>query len=448
MERRLRILHVSPTEVLGGAERVAWDLFRTHREAGAASWMVVGRKRSADPDVFELPRARRRSTWSRLWHRVAEPVARAQDRAPWAKTVRRAMDAIAEPIRYLRRARGVEDFDHPETAALLDLAPGVPDVLHGHTLHGDWLDLRALPALARRLPLVLTLHDAWLLAGHCSNSYGCERWETGCGRCPDLTIGPPIWRDATAFNWRRKRRIVAAARPYLAAPSRWLLSKVERSMLAPAASEMRVIPHGIDLDVFRPGDRAAARAALGLPSDALVLLFVAHGALRNDAKDFRTIRAAVAAASTRIRVPVVLVGLGDTAPHERVGAAEARFFGFERDPAAVARHYHAADVYLHAAREESFGLVIAEAMACERPVVATAVGAIPELVREGETGFLVPRADAPAMAAAIERLAADPALRTAFGARGAALARTQWDLRAQAAVYRDWFAAILERRAR
>jgi glycosyltransferase involved in cell wall biosynthesis len=70
--------------------------------------------------------------------------------------------------------------------------------------------------------------------------------------------------------------------------------------------------------------------------------------------------------------------------------------------------------------EEPFGLAFLDAMACGLPCVGTRVEAVPEIVREGETGLLVPPGDAPALAAALERLLGDHTLARAMGARGRA----------------------------
>jgi len=74
-----------------------------------------------------------------------------------------------------------------------------------------------------------------------------------------LIIYPAITRDATAYNWRWKREIYAKSRLYVATPSRWLMRKVEQSILASAIIEAKVIPNGVDLTVFHPGDRREAR---------------------------------------------------------------------------------------------------------------------------------------------------------------------------------------------
>lgn len=91
--------------------------------------------------------------------------------------------------------------------------------------------------------------------------------------------------------------------------------------------------------------------------------------------------------------------------------------------------YAAADVVCQVSRwEEVFGYVIAEAMSCSRPMVATRVGGIPELVEDGKTGFLVERGDAQAIADRILKLVADPELRNRMGRAGREVARERFDL--------------------
>ncbi|MCZ7547074.1 MAG: glycosyltransferase [Anaerolineae bacterium] len=260
---------------------------------------------------------------------------------------RRARAGAAGPVAW----RG--GLQLPGTRRLLQLPPQKPDIVHAHNLHGDYFDLRALPWLSEQTPVVLTLHDAWLLSGHCAHAFACTRWETGCGQCPDLTIPPAIARDATAFNWRRKRRVYARSRLYVATPSRWLMDRVARSMLAPAIAEARVIPNGVDLTVFAPADRRAARAALGLPPDDTTLLFMAQP--ENPWKDHATLRAALPRIAERLRGAAVrFVALGMDAPAEQIGAAALTYAPFTRDPATLARYYQAADVYMHATKADTF----------------------------------------------------------------------------------------------
>ena len=392
VDSSLRILTVSTTDIAGGAERIAWNLFDEYRRRGLQSNLAVGYRRLDDPDVFALGSEEKRGAWFKL---VSGATAKFQH-----PKLKRLGQAVAQPVRTADQLAGLEDFNFPGTRKLLDLTPEPPTIVHCHNLHGDYFDLRVLPWLSHKVPVVVSMHDAWLLSGHCAHSFSCERWRTGCGECPDLTIYPAIRRDATARNWRRKQRIFAQSRLYVTTPCHWLMNKVHASMLAPAVRESRIIPYGIDTSIFRPGDKLAARAALGLPEKSHIVLFAAHRIRTNIWKDYETMRAAIARVASELRAQsLTFVALGEDAPHEQLGTAEIRFFPFRPEPTEVARFYQAADVYLHGARIDTFPNAVLEALACGTPVVASAVGGIPEQIDDGRTGFLVPPADAEAMAA-------------------------------------------------
>jgi len=441
----MRILQISTADIAGGAEKVAWSLFQAYRQREFLSWLAVGRKRSDDPGVLQIPNDACRGRWARIWLDIGNVLSPLIGKVRGVGRLRSRLYWIGQPRRLLEVQRGYEDFDFPGTWRLLDLPPERPDIVHAHNLHGGYFDLRALPWLSRQAPMVLTLHDAWLLSGHCAHSFDCERWKTGCGKCPDLTIYPAIRRDATAYNWRRKRDIYAQSRLYVATPSRWLMRKVEQSILAPAVVDSRVIPNGVDISAFYPADKRAARAALALPQDAMILLFSANGIRHNVWKDYRTLRTAVGMVADRLQASDLLfLALGEAAPPERIGKVVVRFVPYQRDPAVVASYYQAADVYIHAARADTFPNTVLEALACGTPVVATAVGGIPEQLRDGVTGFLVPVGDANAMAEAIRRLLTDRALRVQLGDNAAEDARRRFDLNRQVDSYLDWYRKILE----
>ncbi len=444
-DRRLRILQVGTADRRGGAERVAWNLFDALRVRGHASWLAVGEKLSDDPDVFLVPNQGARSGWARFWRRLAD------ERGPssgkrYASPFRRIAGALADPAARLDYYRGREDFRFPGTRGLRALTPETPDVVHLHNLHGGYFDLRLLPSLCERSPLVLTLHDAWLLSGHCAHSLGCERWRTGCGKCPDLSLYPAVRADSTARNWRTKREIFARSRLHVATPSRWLMDMVENSILAPGIVEARVIPNGVDVSLFRPGDSRAARAGLGLPRDARLLLTTGIALGRNDWKDVATLRASLLdLAQTRPEIPTTLVVLGtEEGDVDIAGALDVRFAGLEQDPAIVAEYYRAADVYVHASRADTFPLAVLEALASGTPVVASSVGGIPEQIENGRQGFLVPPGDQRSLAAAIARLLDDEGARARMASEGLHRARERFTLERQVDVYVDWYRTLLE----
>ena len=443
----MKILQVSMADRLGGAERVAWNLFDAYRQDGHQSWLAVGRRFLGDPDVFEIRNDAaasgvRRAAW-RSYHAV-QPYYRTSG---LAKRVARLSHRIAVPEGVRDRARGIEDFNFPGSVRLLNLPPERPDILHLHNLHGGYFDLRELPRLCAAVPAIITLHDAWLMAGHCAHSLGCERWRTGCGQCPDLSIYPAIRRDATAENWARKREIFSRCRLHVAAPSQWLLDRARQSMLAPAMIEGRVIPNGVDQSIFRPVSKSEARRQLGLPLDALIITATAAD-VANSFKDFPTLLTAAARLSPDSHLPPVrIIALGRAARDEVAGSTPVHYMPPTDDQQRLAACYAAADVYVHAARADTFPNSVIEALSCGTPVIATAVGGIPEQIRawpdHAATGVLTAPGDASDLAAAITRLLADEPLRRTMSHRAAINARERFGLDRQVRAYLAWYEKIV-----
>ncbi len=436
----MNILQISTYDHAGGAEAIAYALFRAYARRGMASYLAVGEKRGHDDHVLQIPRAHVENRWRRFWLKAEQ---RVYARGALKRMCRR-MAALGEPRRWLERQLGIEDFHFPGSARLLDLPPHPPDILHAHNLHGGYFDLRLLPFFSARRPFFITLHDAWLLSGHCVHPMACGRWQRGCGHCPDISRPIAIKRDASAYNWRRKQKIFERSRLYVATPSRWLMDKVARSMLQPAVMEARVIPNGIDLQVFRPGDQMEARRLLDLDPHALLVLFVGRVTRRSPWKDYLTMEAMVSrVASVWKGRPVTFLFLGESGEAQRMGPVTVLLRDFEPDRQRVAAYYRAADVYIHAARADTFPNAVIEAMACGLPVVATAVGGIPEQVQDGRTGFLVPAADPDAMAARLLQLLNNADLRGRMAAEAARVARERFDRERMVDDYLAWYKQVL-----
>jgi D-inositol-3-phosphate glycosyltransferase len=174
---------------------------------------------------------------------------------------------------------------------------------------------------------------------------------------------------------------------------------------------------GVDLDLFRPGDRQAARSALGLPLDEPVVAFVgriqplkAPDILLRAAARLRRVRVVVAggASGRDLAEPDGLVRLA-----EELGIAAQVTFLPPQSRAELARLFRAADLVAVPSYSESFGLVALEAQACGTPVVAAAVGGLPVAVRDGVSGTLVAGHDVDQWATAI-----DDSLQISAGPRG------------------------------
>jgi glycosyltransferase involved in cell wall biosynthesis len=198
-----------------------------------------------------------------------------------------------------------------------------------------------------------------------------------------------------------------------------------------APERIHVIPSGVDADRFAASDerRAAARAAYGLADDTFAVAMVAaledrkgHAVLLDAVAQLRDLPLQVLCAGSGTREATLIarrdaLGLGD----------RLRFLGQVTDvPALLA----AADAAVLPSLQEGLGVAALEALAAGRPVVASAVGGLPEAV--GSDGILVPAGDAAALAAALRALAADRERARALGAAGRARVREQFSIAAMA----------------
>jgi glycosyltransferase involved in cell wall biosynthesis len=279
-----------------------------------------------------------------------------------------------------------------------------PDIVHTHLVHADLHGLIA--ALVRRVPSVSSIHD------------------------------PPPFFD------RWQSRLVAQLAGRLARERIAISHDVERVIAAKhlgRPGHVTVIHYGIDPGPWQAVDRDTARARLNLtdqPDESVqsvdsVVVGIASRMVAGKGHD-ELLDAFELALPRAPNVKLVIAGRGPLQPHlearaSRLHPGSVTFLGFvDHMPDFVA----ACDIVTMPTTQdlsEGFGLVVLEAMAAGRPVIATAVGPVPEVVDDA-SGILVPAGSSTALADALVRLANDAELRKQMGAAGAARAHTVFAL--------------------
>lgn len=208
------------------------------------------------------------------------------------------------------------------------------------------------------------------------------------------------------------------------------------------------IPFGIDLARFEPDpqSREAVRRELGFGTEVTLIGSIGHfGPEKGIDLAIRAFQA-LQTRSLREQVGLVIFGEGShRAELERLaGDQRICFAGFRSD---IDRYMQGLDVLLHAPRQEAFGLVVIEAMATGLPVVASRVGGIPELVREGSTGFLAQPENPESFAQALELLVNNRSLRNRMAQEAHRIASAEYGSDLFARRHRDLYESLLARRS-
>jgi glycosyltransferase involved in cell wall biosynthesis len=271
-----------------------------------------------------------------------------------------------------------------------------PTILHTHTAKAGAVGrIAALLAGSARPPIVVhTFH------GHVLRGY---------------------FNPLTTLVFRTLERLLAHVTTALVAVSPEVRDDLVRLHVAPA-EKFTVVRLGIELAERTGGDeedRRQTRRRLGLAQDAFVVGWVGRMTAVKRTDDLvRTLEKLV---DRGVDARLLLVGDGpdhdrlERYAHELGVAKRCLFLGYQDD---VARFYNAIDVLLLPSVNEGTPVSVIEALAAARPAVATRVGGVPDVVRDGVDGFLVDVGDAEALAERLAELAADPERRARMGAAG------------------------------
>ena len=211
--------------------------------------------------------------------------------------------------------------------------------------------------------------------------------------------------------------VAEAQRPYLVAE------------LGHPDDKIRVIYNGVDLAQFSISTDGGVRAEFGFAENDPVVGIVA--VLRPEKDHVSLLRAARTVVDELTNARFLIIGDGPTRPQlealcTELGITPNVHFAGSRDD--VARLLPAIDVFVLTSTSECFPISVLEAMACARPAVCSAVGGIPEVIKDGETGYLVPPKDPPQLAARLVRLLQDPLTARRMGRAARARVEAEFDL--------------------
>jgi glycosyltransferase involved in cell wall biosynthesis len=417
----MRVALVNTIDVKGGAARAAYRLHKGLCCIGVDSTYYVRDRTLPDPSIRNF---------------VPDPSPLAVQQRLKRKAAREAAyNAYAST-----RSPDIELFSQEKVDGDENFFIQLPraDVINLHWVAG-FVDygLFFTPQITR--PVVWTLHDMNPFTGGCHYDQGCAKFKTACGACPLLGSQDP--RDLSHQVFAAKAEALRDWPQHMlhvVTPSRWLAEEARSSALFGKYTST-VIPNSLETDIFRPMDKAAARAALKLPQDAQIVLFVSNH-LRLARKGFRELVHALSLVPDLDKL--WLVGVGDS--HILSVDAPFKVMQIEHvsDDTKTAMIYAAADVMAIPSRQDNLPNTILESLSCGTPVVGFDVGGVSDLVREDDTGFLAPAGSVPGLSLAFMKAFADRERLLACGARGRAMIVRGYTMAAQAHAYAAFYEKV------
>ena len=252
-----------------------------------------------------------------------------------------------------------------------------PDILHIHNWY-NFLSLEDIRQLLQRFKVVFTSHDERLLTGGCHITFGCERYLKGCHSCPQVRFASNmIFRSANSLQG-----ILRESNNYsIIAPSNWLVAKFQLSPFINPAAQIKLIPNVIPMGKYSPTART--------PRLNIAFLFVTNKA--NPAnKGLPEVQKALEKLSrlnAGIEFQLQIAGIESKSG---LGATEnysVKYSGQLSDTE-LQDLYSNSDALIVASKSENSPNVISEAQLRGAIVIAHAVGGIPELISNQETGLL------------------------------------------------------------
>lgn len=380
----MNVLHLNSTDEGGGAARAACRLHRGLRSDGVDSEMLVGLKRSDEPQVHG-----RNTAIGSLYGKLR----RRMDDVPLWRYSDGANQAFSPAWVPERRHEQVDRLD--------------PDVVNLHWLAHGFLRIETLARLDR--PVVWTLHDMWAFTGGCHYVGECDRFHDACGSCPALRSSDET--DLSRRVWERKQSAFEDVDLTVVTPSHWLGDRAaESSLLSDVPIE--VIPNCIDTDQYRPRARSDGISELGLDHDMRYLLFGASYETPRKGGDLleKSLR------QLESDGDLALLAFGNADVESLDVSLPVEHLGYLTEPD-LRLAYSTADVTVVPSRQDNLPNIALESLACGTPCVAFEVGGLPDMVRHRETGYLARPFDCGDLAAGIRWVVADDERREVLGVR-------------------------------
>jgi len=419
----MKILQISTCDINGGAARAAYRLLLGLREIGQDCRMLVRHKESQEDTVILVDAEERPENPNEdfFLSDIIQPYYIDSNQTELSNT----LFSLSYP------GYDLSELSLVQSADIINL--------HWVAQYQSLVTLHSLFSLGK--PVVWTLHDQWAFTGGCHYSAGCEKYQSDCVECPQLSDDP---FNLPAAILKDKLEIFKDADLTIVTPSRWMAECARRSRLF-KDQKIEVIPNSLETDIYIPLSKPEAKEEIGVSPEAITMLFGAVDGSEKRKGFLDLVNAIKFCLSEGVfqellhndRIRLVCFGRPSD-ELESIGIPFVALGHLDSDEK-IRSAYSAADIFLLPSLEDNLPNTILESMSCGTPVVAFDVGGLPDMVANGVTGQLVPLSDTRKMGEAIIDLIQKPDLRWSMGKEGRKRAEQEYSLTVQAGRYSDLY---------
>lgn len=351
----MKVLHLSTTDIRGGAGIAAFRLHRGLVDSGIESLMYVQRKYGQD-DLVHCSQNKMKRFFGYF--------CAASDKIIASIFGPKSYEIVSPAL--------FSSFD----SSLIDKIN--PDVVHLHWICGGFMSPRKISKINK--PIVWTMHDAWPFSG--VNHYNADQQAYITGDFKNENY-------LDKLTWLRKKKAWTNLINFTAAaPSKWLAESACSSNLF-RKMKIQNLPNGIDVNVFKKYDKINSRSQFNLPVDKKILLFGAVDPLSGERKGYKLLIKIIDSIAHSQEKDIVVAIFG-ASPSDKINFSLPTYFlGKINSEIDLAKAYSAADIFIAPSIEDNLPNTVLESMSCGTPVAAFKIGGMSDMIDHKQNGLLI-----------------------------------------------------------
>jgi len=418
---------INTRDISGGAGRAAYRLHKGLRHLNQKSIMIVKEKQSTDKDVLQvIPNSILYQYDTTIFNAIQHELIY-QNRTPISNTI----FSIPYP-----------GYNISNTSVIKN-----SDIINLHWINNFQSIETISGILKKNIPVVWTLHDQNPFTGGCHYSADCNQYSKDCKDCPQLKVNI---NDLPFMVLKHRKERLNRKNLTIVTPSKWLANCAKKSK-AFADLRIEVIPNSLEIDTFKPISKKKAKRSLGIDPENIILLFGVQS-LKEKRKGFEEIKKTISFCQQDYRFKnllevgkINLLTFGLTNKSELDLAIPLTNLDFVKSDLELANIYSASDIFILPSLEDNLPNTLLESMACGTPVLGFEVGGIPDVIKNGITGYTVPVHNCESLGKSLMDLIFKEKIRNEMCQNCRKLMVNKFQLKHQAQNYLDLFKDLIKK---